>query len=96
MAKLNLLNFGKLTLNNSLLNEIVKLSSQEVEGVIQVCKTKVRNSNMGLVIDTSIVMDSTFEATDLAYKVQHNIMTSLMSMLEVNLKSINVLIKDAV
>lgn len=72
------------------LQNIKKIFSQNVgEGV------SIKFTQLGLIIDVFIVVEVGYSANDVVYRVQQNIKNSIVTMIEMPIKAINVHIVDA-
>lgn len=56
---------------------------------------KVRYTNLGIVIDIFVVVDTNCEVNDVVYRIQKNVKTNLTALLPIHIKAINVHVKDA-
>ncbi len=56
---------------------------------------RVKYTNFGVQIDIFIVVDTECEVSDVVYRVQQNVKNSIMSLLPIKIKAINVHIMDA-
>lgn len=56
---------------------------------------KIKNTLDGIVIDIYVIVSTDCEVNDIVYKIQQNVKNSLISLIPVKIKAINVHIKDA-
>ena len=57
---------------------------------------KVKYTNLGVIIDIYVVVETDAEVNDIVYRIQQNIKNSLTTLLPIKIKAINVHIMDAV
>ncbi len=98
--------------NKSMVVSSITLATKEIEGVIDVYKSKklffskffdknvgngvkVKYTNLGVLIDIYVIVAADCEVNDVVYRIQQNVKNSLASLLPINIKAINVHIKDA-
>ena len=55
----------------------------------------IKNTLDGIVVDIYVIISTDCEVNDIVYKIQQNVKNSLTSLLPINIKAINVHIKDA-
>ena len=56
---------------------------------------KIKYTYIGVLIDVYLTLRTDVEISDVVYKVQQNIKNSIMSLLPIKIKAINVHVKDA-
>ena len=56
---------------------------------------KIRYTNLGIIVDIYVVVDTSCEVNDVVYHIQKNVKNSLSALLPIHIKAINVHIKDA-
>lgn len=56
---------------------------------------RIKNSADGISIDIYVIVATDCEVSDIVYKIQQNVKNSITSLLPINIKAINVHIKDA-
>ncbi|MBQ7798173.1 MAG: Asp23/Gls24 family envelope stress response protein [Clostridia bacterium] len=72
------------------LQSVKKIFSQNVgDGV------SIKFTQLGLIVDVYIVVEIGYSANDVVYRVQQNIKNSIVTMIEMPIKAINVHILDA-
>lgn len=72
------------------IQKIKKVFSQNVgDGV------SIKFTQLGLIVDVFIVVEIGYSANDVVYRVQQNIKNSIVTMIEMPIKAINVHIVDA-
>lgn len=57
---------------------------------------KIKYTNLGVLIDIYVVVETDCEVNDVVYRIQQNIKNSLTTLLPIKIKAINVHIMDAV
>ena len=57
---------------------------------------KIKYTSIGVLIDVYVTLKTDVEVGDVVYRVQQNIKNSIMSLLPIKIKAINVHVKDAV
>ncbi|HJD05809.1 MAG TPA: Asp23/Gls24 family envelope stress response protein [Candidatus Onthoplasma faecipullorum] len=57
---------------------------------------KIKYTNLGVLIDIYVVVETDVEVNDIVYRIQQNIKNSLTTLLPIKIKAINVHIMDAV
>ncbi len=56
---------------------------------------RIKYTNLGVIIDLYVIVDTDCEVNDLVYRVQQNVKNSVTSLLTIKIKAINVHIMDA-
>ena len=56
---------------------------------------KIRYTSLGVLIDVYLTLKTDVEVNDVVFRVQQNIKNSIMSLLPINIKAINVHVSDA-
>ena len=99
-------------MNQNMILSIVTLATKEIEGVIDVYKSKeltfkgmfdknigkgvrVNRTKTGTTIDIYVIVSTDCEVNDVVYRIQQNVKNSISSLLPIDIKAINVHIKDA-
>ena len=57
---------------------------------------KIKYTNLGVLIDIYVVVETDVEVNDIVYRIQQNIKNNLTTLLPIKIKAINVHIMDAV
>ena len=57
---------------------------------------KIRYTSLGVLIDIYLTLRTDVEVNDVVFKVQQNVKNSVMSLIPINIKAINVHVKDAI
>ena len=100
---------GRTNLKAGLVKNVIALSVREVAGVGGVCRffkgfsfkrfissdeVKITYSLDGVIIDACILVEYGFNAADVCYRVQENVLSAAGSMLDKKIKAINVKIAN--
>ena len=56
---------------------------------------RIKYTNLGVIIDIYVTVDTDVEVNDIVYKIQQNVKNSITSLLPIKIKAINVYIMDA-